>query len=322
MKKILFAICFLGLVRSSVYPQDYDRIIYVWDTITFEKPYEYLEVDTSSQNIWQIGQPQKSIFESAYSGKNVIVTDTVKSYPANNYSYFDIKIGRFNYPDYYPYDLFIEFKQKYDTDTLKDGGYITISYDNGKSWLNVFKDTSYFFNETPRSLYNGYYEYMTTKLTNEEIGFSGNSQSWQNIILAWYVLPAGLKTMKFDAMDTLIIRFNFISDSVDTGKEGWMIDDIKLYSVDLGNNIEYNDLKEIITIYPNPSSGILNIRLKAVYKKIQVDVYDLTGKMVLNEIFNDKYEVALSVNNLLPGTYIIKVNPDNEISALKYIVVQ
>ncbi|MFC0876640.1 T9SS type A sorting domain-containing protein [Saccharicrinis sp. FJH2] len=320
MKKI-FVLIVIAVVIFNIQAQ---RIEGVWDILSFENNYEYLKIDTSQQNIWQIGKPQKPLFDNAYDGTNAIVTDTINSYPVNNYSYFDLVLGEFNFSYHFRESIALEFKHKYNTDSLFDGGYLTISYDNGVSWTNIFNDTAGLYMVTPNILENDYYSCITTKLSNDEIGFSGNSNGWLTVDLSWYVLTCGLKSTRYNpqTVDTVIIRFNFISDNNDTGKEGWMIDDIKLYSVDVGDQIRNPDLNEVVIVYPNPSSDILNIRLKALFKKVQVDVYDLTGKMILNEIFNDKNEVALSVNNLLPGTYIIKVTPDNEISALKYFAVQ
>jgi len=107
------------------------------ETITFEYSYPYLEVDTSNQNIWQIGTPNKAFFDSAYSAKNAIITDTVNYYPIDNISYFDLLIGAFNFNDLYPWNIYVGIKHKYDTDTLKDGGFITISYDNRTTWMNI-----------------------------------------------------------------------------------------------------------------------------------------------------------------------------------------
>ena len=51
------------------------------------------KIDTSvAGNIWQIGKPHKTIFDSAYSRPDAIVTDTIHDYPANNLSTFAIKI--------------------------------------------------------------------------------------------------------------------------------------------------------------------------------------------------------------------------------------
>lgn len=131
MKKLIVTGLFFFLVVDG-FSQWY-QTEFNWDTIGFEENYEYIKIDTSSSNIWQIGFPNKTYLDSSYSGENAIVTDISNSYASDNHSYFDLYVGDFNYSDYYPWDIFIEFKHKFDTDTLKDGGYITVSYDNGNT---------------------------------------------------------------------------------------------------------------------------------------------------------------------------------------------
>ena len=101
--------------------------VFNWDTIKFETPYQYIEIDPSSENIWEIGEPDKVFFNSAYTGLNAILTNVNDYYPINNYSFFDLYIGEYN-SHWYPYAMFFEIQHKFDTDSLRDGGYITVSY--------------------------------------------------------------------------------------------------------------------------------------------------------------------------------------------------
>lgn len=61
-----------------------------WWDITFDDPAYLskviLQPETSGINCWQIGHPQKTIFNTAYSPVNVMITDTVNAYPANDTS--------------------------------------------------------------------------------------------------------------------------------------------------------------------------------------------------------------------------------------------
>ena len=120
---LLFTFILLTTQLRGIYA---DTLYY--DTIQFEVPYAYLEIDTSAQCIWQIARPQKLFFNSSYSGEKAILTDSVSSYPTDNLSFFELKIGEFNCSTYVEVGLeeivgfCIEFKHKFDTDTLADGG--------------------------------------------------------------------------------------------------------------------------------------------------------------------------------------------------------
>jgi hypothetical protein len=64
-------------------------------TLNFEDTFglQHLIIDTNSDvnNIWEVGQPGKSIFTTAYSDPNVIITYSTESYPINDTSVFIIK---------------------------------------------------------------------------------------------------------------------------------------------------------------------------------------------------------------------------------------
>ncbi|MGI8893309.1 MAG: hypothetical protein ACR2GN_07585 [Bacteroidia bacterium] len=90
----------------------------------------YIEIDTNSSNIWQIGAPQKNIFDSAATAPNVIVTDTINYYPVNNSSSF-----QFSIVPWVPWGILaIQWKQKLDFDAGLDGGIIEFSVDSGTTW--------------------------------------------------------------------------------------------------------------------------------------------------------------------------------------------
>jgi len=151
MKKIYILITAL-LVSNLIFAQ-WDDIN--WDTIKFENPYQYIEIGSTPDNIWEIGEPNKLFLDSAFSFPKAIITDTNDFYPTSNNSFFDLYIGNYNI-DWFPDDIFIEIKHKFDTDTLKDGGYITVSYDMGETWANIIDDVSTWTEITPNESNPGF----------------------------------------------------------------------------------------------------------------------------------------------------------------------
>jgi hypothetical protein len=274
----------------------------------------------SAQNIWQIGRPQKMIFDSAYSAPNAMITDSVNAYPANNHSFFDLYVGSFN-SQLYPWNLFFDFYHKYDTDTLKDGGYITVSWDKGQTWANIIHDTncamccsppwSFFVSEP--NLYTD-----SDTLYNGELGFSGRSNGWIHTIMAWHDMP--IKTI--DPADTMIIRFNFISDGLDNQKEGWMIDHIRIYSVDLGGEIrEHFNSDGIANVFPNPCKDETEISFAEPFQNIQVDVFDMQGKLMGTEKYPSGDRFRFKTNGLKSGAYYLKMVLDNKKEITKKVII-
>lgn len=113
-----------------------------WDTLFFESPSPYIRIDSSADNIWQRANPSKIKFDSAWSGDYVMITDSSEFYPVNNHSCFELVLGSHNIRTY-PHSIYIQFQHKYDTDTTRDGCYLTVSWDNGETWSNIIKDKEY-----------------------------------------------------------------------------------------------------------------------------------------------------------------------------------
>ena len=56
-------------------------------------------------------------------------------------------------------------------------------------------------------------------------------------------------------------------------------------------------------MYPNPAKGVLNISTSS-NEAIDVSVYDLLGKQVLNV---SKVQTQLNISSLTPGMYFVKM---------------
>lgn len=288
---------------------------FIQDSISFETPTQSLLLESSSDNIWQIGRPQKQYFDQAYSGSNAIVTDTLLPYPPNSHSWFDIFLSSQNYGSNYPWNLFIKFKQKLDTETGKDGGYISVSYDKGLSWLNIIRDTVY----PGASPFGGdglYYEYDT--LYNGEPGFSGLSDGWESKIIYWHQIIVKERDWE-NIGDTMIVRFNFISDDFDTGEEGWMVDDIVLYAEELGGGTTVDRLSRV-SIYPNPVTDHINIAFDKKQADATIELYDLQGRLVkqIESVKGDFF--VLPKGNLKSGIYLLRLISDNKQTERRKIV--
>jgi hypothetical protein len=309
-------ITFTLLIQFNLFGQ-YLRV-YTYDTIKFETTYQFLKIGETSNNIWEIGTPSKIYFNSAYSGNFAIVTDKSKPYPKNNLSYFDLYIGLFNMGAF-PNSCFFDIIHKYDTDTLKDGGFITVSHDNGKTWKNIIKDNYKMSPSTSGPFIENLYGLVDT-LYNGECGFSGKSKGWIKTTFCWYDLPCSLKSAKF-AEDTMIIRFNFLSDNNDNIKEGWIIDNIRIYAVDMGNYIKTNSKNDFL-IAPNPVNSTTKIYLQNPENKITLEVFDNQGKIIDKEVFFNTQSIDFNRSKLKKGVYCIKISANTGLIGVKKVIIK
>lgn len=70
----------------------------------------------------------------------------------------------------------------------------------------------------------------------------------------------------------------------------------------------------VITLYPNPTSEVLNIQSQEKISK--AEIYDFTGKLLLQKTVIDK---KINVNTLSKGTYFIKLHTEKGIVNSKFI---
>lgn len=307
MKKItlLLLIQIIGYSLASGQPNG--PLIFT-DTITFETTHSPgLRIDTSQiGSIWQTGIPSKTYFNSAFTAPNAIFTDT-GFYSVNNYSYFDLFIkdtGQYFGPFYG--EGILGFWHKYDTDTMRDGGFITVSYDEGNSWENIINDTDMIAMNT-----TNFYSYSDT-ITGNIPAFSGRSNGWEYSQIYWYW--NGLT--KAFPNDSLIVRFNFKSDSINNNKEGWLIDQIFFNGYQLFGSVNKKTVQpKEIKVYPNPAKELLNIEFANTDNtEYTFNLYDITGKslLIINNIRTDK--IVLNTFDLNDGIYFFKLsgNEKNE----------
>jgi hypothetical protein len=329
MKKIFIFLAFLfpEIIAVAQQPDFPGDTIGIWTVINFEESSPYIHINPSAQNIWQIGKPQKTFFNAAYSVPNAILTDTMNFYPDNNLSTFDLYIGGFNMNGQtygaYPLDIFVDMRHKYDTDSLTDGGFITVSWDKGETFQNIIFDTVYVGGVGGVSPMWGTGTNLYTSenfLFTGESGFSGNSGGWVHTSFSWIVPPVK-QAMDFPP-DTMILRFNFISDGNNTNKEGWMIDQIRLFSIDLGSGIRENPGKDVRSlIVTNPVKSTATIKLDKIYNEVEYSLTDMTGRICSEGSKGTCKDFVIDRNNLSPGFYLLKIILDHQYTEVKRVII-
>ena len=78
------------------------------------------------------------------------------------------------------------------------------------------------------------------------------------------------------------------------------------------NDIDEN-LQKSLKVYPNPSKGFFKIYYEPMSNSnAQLNIFDLTGRMVFTKYFKNQREVLLDISNMSKGTYLLKLLVNNE----------
>lgn len=90
-------------------------------------------------------------------------------------------------------------------------------------------------------------------------------------------------------------------------------------SIGLNEGYKLND----ISIYPNPARDVLNISFTTSSSKATVELFDLSGKQVARELFeniNGEFKSSLNVKELAKGTYNLRIESKGTVKNLKVII--
>jgi hypothetical protein len=247
---------------------------------------------------WQVGQPQKSVFTSAYSIPNAIVTDILSPAPPNDTSAFFLIHERDNLA---PFHVFIlRFWYNMDGDTT-DYGTVEISPNSGLDWINVLiEDTTYqMYWESPKPT------------------LEGSSNGWQYFDLDFTVWASdwGFFPIQMTA-DTILFRFTYITDGETTPHDGWIIDDFNLE--DWWEGLDETQDQNLITIYPNPASDRLEIR-RAQSSDVQIiQIYNSIGQLLYND--QNFSRDFVDISQFKNGVYFMRYSATKSFAIKKFMI--
>ncbi|MEM7163598.1 MAG: hypothetical protein AAF487_14295 [Bacteroidota bacterium] len=311
MKNILFAFFLFtfSILAGQSALEPYEGI---WLDFEDDQLYEYLLINPEdSTNLWNIG------FSNKFNGDSVsaIYSDTSNIYSNNSLSWFQIKMDQHiqGGPTIIQFDLMGDAQEG-------DGLYIEVSYDDGATFENIVFDTipgAWIGSYTPEESLNLYLPEDT--LWNGEPGFSGSQD--QNIYIQWQGYCVNQSRSSIDA-DSMIVRFNFTSDSISSNHPGYAIDNLYL-AIELCWNLD--DLfQNSFEIIENPVSEVIRVKsLDVGYQNFSYALYSMNGKMIKSRHSLFDSSLLIPANDLIPGNYFLLLRNEKGrvISRHKIIIV-
>ncbi|MCF8258933.1 MAG: T9SS type A sorting domain-containing protein [Flavobacteriales bacterium] len=264
-----------------------------------------IQVDTADGcSLWQLGHSHKAVFDSV-SPFLGIATDTIQPYAVNLDCSFSLRPELHPY-GWYWYSGFILFEHRFETDSLKDGGFLQFSCDSGATWSTF--GTSDWIDNGLEVIYHNYAgvpnptywdpgEFQISTIRDTIPAFTGLSSGWEWSGIMFYTPPVKWEEEAYPCSDfnsPPLIRFRFLSDSIDDGLSGWMIRNI-VFGVagTTGSVLEPDSFP--FRLAPNPTSSVTQIQVLDNSNPIKV--------VRLNDLKGQEYPVNES-NNLLDLTLL------------------
>lgn len=283
------------VVNAQSYSQYFDGAdTTAWNSLTIE-----MEDDTS--NIWQVGPPQKVLFNAPATAPNVMITDTVNYYTASDTSAFWFEV-----PDEWQSFgiLALQWKQKLDMDADLNGDYgkLEFSVDGGNSWENAFLSPYVY------DIY-GFNSENLIQTNSGEPAFSGLDTNWRDIWLCYDL------SWLIGQEDLLRVKFTFVSDSVtaEHPHEGWMIDNLIAHITFL-HTVEEGERENYFNIYPNPADGRINIDIKKVQDFHIIEYLSLTDRSgrLIKEWHDLPTKFFIDTSDISAGMYTLNIRTNLE----------
>jgi hypothetical protein len=270
--------------------------VYVLDSFYFESPNAakgVLFFDTSfSNNVWQIGNVQKAGFNGALSGTHALQTDTLNPYPINNESAAVLYLDSNH--SWGSNHVSVTFWHFYDTDSLLDSCKLQFTPDSGKTWLEATPGNFGFTVYYSGSL-NGYQTWPQT----DTLWWSGQSGGWRKESLCFVIhIVKGIQIPRIYG-----VRFLFQSDSIQTNKPGWMVDNIQIRDPQVIGDLTETANREA-ALYPNPSrNGIFRVDYPHSFVRGTIALYNSYGQRVRQMPLAE----TIDISTLSKGMYYYRI---------------
>jgi hypothetical protein len=265
----------------------------------------------SLNGCWQIGDPDKTVFDSAYSAPNALVTDTVLPYPVGGISYAEFSVPM----NFWAESGELTFQHAMDVDSGEAYGWLEYFDSEGaQAWMKV---------DPWGGNWPLFYQWSGAgSETDSALIFTGSSNGWVSTTLEWYCTLVVLMEpgSRMSYPDSMRFRFAFQGIANTNGRDGWIIDDLVLTNNGCPGSIHENGWASL-EVFPNPTSDRITIELTGARSgPLIVELYRADGALVRRERFaSDRYVMDLS--QLSEGPCLLRVS-DGQGQVVERVVVQ
>lgn len=140
-----------------------------------------------------------------------------------------------------------------------------------------------------------------------------NKGSWGKSII-------DLSSLGITANSAFQIRFDFGSDGCN-GRDGWYIDDFVVYNCEYTLSMkQFNAIDSLVTVYPNPSNGLFNLKKVGQVNLYTAEIHDINGRFItsvdLSTMTSDR---AIDLSQVASGLYFMTVTSEQGQGVIKLL---
>lgn len=196
------------------------------------------------------------------------------------------------------------------TEATWDGGNIKYSL-NGGAWT-LLPVTAFTQNGYNSSLDGTSQNNNPLKGQRAFTGTDGGSLSG-----SWGQSVIDLSKINVVAGSNIKFRFEMGTDGCN-GIDGWYLDEIYVYNC-ATLAVEDAQKQNSISVYPNPTSGLVTIQNKSNSNLKNLEIYNIAGQLVQKFNVSNAKNASLDMSQLTNGTYVLKVVSETESNSVKVI---
>jgi hypothetical protein len=250
----------------------------------------------SLNGCWQIGPPDKTVFDSAYAAPNALVTDTVLPYPVGGVSY-----AEFSAPiNFFGEEVQVSFRHRLEVDSGEAYGWVEY-FDAGstQSWVKT---------DPWQSWMGSFIEWTGDGLdTDSALIFTGTNNGWGEVLLSWRCLTVLQgPNDRASLPDSMRFRFAFQALANTNGRDGWMIDDLVVTNNGcLGGMEERSAMR--LSVSPNPAGDRAVLELTdAPAGPMTLELFRADGAVVMRERLKGARH-TLDLATFPDGPYVVRI---------------
>ncbi len=186
----------------------------------------------------------------------------------------------------------ISFAMKFDLEQDWDIVYVQYSTNFGANWTVLGTMGANWYNSDRTQATAG----------NDCYNCPGAQWTGTDLTLKTYSYPLA----SLGAPSNVIFRIVFHSDE-SANQKGVNVDDFVINGTLANESFELNN----ISVYPNPSNGLVTVSY-GTFEPTQIQVYDISGKLILTKENLTTVETNLDLSSASQGIYFIKISSNDQ----------